>query len=26
MYTIKIQMHKEVEAKIKLWIISDESK
>lgn len=26
MYTIKVQLHKEVEAKIKLWIISDESK
>lgn len=26
MYTIKIQLHKEVETKIKLWIISDESK
>jgi large subunit ribosomal protein L9 len=26
MYTIKIQLHKEVEAKIKLWVISDESK
>lgn len=26
MYTIKIQLHKEVESKIKLWIISDESK
>ena len=26
MFTIKIQLHKEVETKIKLWIISDESK
>jgi len=26
MYTIKIQLHKDVESKIKLWIISDESK
>ncbi len=26
MYTVKIQLHKEVETKIKLWIISDESK
>jgi large subunit ribosomal protein L9 len=26
MYTIKLQLHKEVETKIKLWIISDESK
>jgi len=26
MYTLKIQLHKDVEAKIKLWIISDESK
>jgi large subunit ribosomal protein L9 len=26
MYTLKIQLHKEVETKIKLWIISDESK
>jgi large subunit ribosomal protein L9 len=26
MYSIKIQLHKEVETKIKLWIISDESK
>jgi large subunit ribosomal protein L9 len=26
MFTIKIQLHKEVESKIKLWIISDESK
>jgi large subunit ribosomal protein L9 len=26
MYTIKIELHKEVETKIKLWIISDESK
>lgn len=26
MYTIKVQLHKEVETKIKLWIISDESK
>jgi large subunit ribosomal protein L9 len=26
MYTIKVQLHKDVEAKIKLWIISDESK
>ena len=26
MYSIKIQLHKDVEAKVKLWIISDESK
>jgi large subunit ribosomal protein L9 len=26
MYTIKLQLHKEVEAKVKLWVISDESK
>jgi large subunit ribosomal protein L9 len=26
MYSVKIQLHKEVETKIKLWIISDESK
>ena len=26
MYTLKVQLHKDVEAKIKLWIISDESK
>ncbi len=26
MYTLKLQLHREVEAKIKLWIISDESK
>jgi len=26
MYTIKIQLHRDVEAKIKLWVISDESK
>jgi large subunit ribosomal protein L9 len=26
MYTVRIQLHKEVETKIKLWIISDESK
>ncbi len=26
MYTLKIQLHKDVETKIKLWIISDESK
>ena len=26
MYTLKIQLHKEVETKIKLWVISDESK
>jgi len=26
MYTIKLQLHKEVETKIKLWVISDESK
>jgi large subunit ribosomal protein L9 len=26
MYTLKIELHKEVETKIKLWIISDESK
>jgi large subunit ribosomal protein L9 len=25
MYTIKLQLHKAVEAKIKLWVISDES-
>src|SRR5690606_26843823 len=26
MYTIKLQLHREVEAKVKLWVISDESK
>jgi len=26
MYTLKIQLHKDVETKIKLWVISDESK
>lgn len=26
MYTVKIQLHRDVEAKIKLWVISDESK
>jgi len=26
MYTIKLQLHKDVEAKVKLWVISDESK
>ena len=26
MYTIKLQLHKEVETKVKLWVISDESK
>ena len=26
MYTVKLQLHKDVEAKIKLWVISDESK
>lgn len=26
MYSLKVQLHKDVEAKIKLWIISDESK
>src|SRR4051812_30846942 len=26
MYTLKISLHKDVETKIKLWIISDESK
>jgi large subunit ribosomal protein L9 len=26
MYTLKIQLHKDVESKIKLWVISDESK
>jgi large subunit ribosomal protein L9 len=26
MYTVKLQLHKEVEAKVKLWVISDESK
>lgn len=26
MYTIKIQLHREVETKIKLWVISDESR
>jgi large subunit ribosomal protein L9 len=26
MYTIKVQLHREVEAKVKLWVISDESK
>ena len=26
MYNIKLQLHKDVEAKVKLWVISDESK
>jgi large subunit ribosomal protein L9 len=26
MYTIKLQLHRDVEAKVKLWVISDESK
>ncbi|HLU69382.1 MAG TPA: 50S ribosomal protein L9 [Fibrobacteria bacterium] len=26
MYTVKLQLHKDVEAKVKLWVISDESK
>ena len=26
MFSIKVQLHREVEAKVKLWIISDESK
>ena len=26
MYTIKLQLHKEIETKVKLWVISDESK
>src|SRR4051812_41863183 len=26
MYTIKLQLHREIEAKVKLWVISDESK
>ena len=26
MYTLKLQLHKEIEAKVKLWVISDESK
>lgn len=26
MYTVKVQLHRDVEAKIKLWVISDESK
>lgn len=26
MYTVKLQLHKEVEAKVRLWVISDESK
>ncbi len=26
MYTIKLQLHREVEAKVKLWVISDESR
>jgi large subunit ribosomal protein L9 len=26
MYSIKLQLHKDVEAKVKLWVISDESK
>jgi large subunit ribosomal protein L9 len=26
MYTLKIQLHRDVEAKVKLWVISDESK
>jgi large subunit ribosomal protein L9 len=26
MFSIKIQLHREVEAKVKLWVISDESK
>ncbi len=26
MYTLKIQLHRDVETKVKLWVISDESK
>jgi ribosomal protein L9 len=26
MFTIKVQLHKDVEARVKLWVISDESK
>ncbi len=26
MYTVKLQLHKDIEAKVKLWVISDESK
>jgi large subunit ribosomal protein L9 len=26
MFTVKLQLHKDVEAKVKLWVISDESK
>jgi large subunit ribosomal protein L9 len=26
MYTIRLQLHKDVEARVKLWVISDESK
>jgi len=26
MYSVKLQLHKDVEAKVKLWVISDESK
>lgn len=26
MYTIKVQLHRDVETKVKLWVISDESK
>ncbi len=26
MYTLKIQLHKEIETKVKLWVINDESK
>ncbi len=26
MYTIRLQLHRDVEAKVKLWVISDESK
>ena len=26
MYTVKLQLHRDVEAKVKLWVISDESK
>src|SRR5690606_40482187 len=26
MYSVKLQLHKDVETKVKLWVISDESK
>lgn len=26
MYTVRLQLHKDVEARVKLWVISDESK